>query len=324
MSEITKFDYIGIKAFKNISGITRYSTDSVYISAINSTKSLATYKIDNTGTLHNGPVYNTAIINQDIQHISTFNDLLLIVPTSEFKVYLLNPNQTGKIELRVLNETSHTLEPIIDFVLTPIIRLPSFEHMHQCDFKIMGAVVANGKLYFFIETLSNIRERYLCIVEALINSGTSISLKSQMVLKAMFSLHKLGQSMNFSHCALKTITTGGITFNNTTSSFVLLMKYISRDKKGFCVKLALYPQINGIGASLQPFRTSDAFCRLFKISLNPVSIAYLSENNYIIITNYDHHNRPHPRHEESKEETDSHHSHHHDEHLTKYYIVKLL
>lgn len=306
MAEITKFDYIGCEALKNITNISVYNEhtnecNTVFISGKDSISPLAIYKIGHTNNIYDGPIYDQHLLNINIRTISTYEKFLAIVPINLFEVYLLkiNGKTEGKIDLKIWNSDGNTYENIKDYILNPIFALQP-----KCNatcFQLMQVIFIKSDVYYFVQSTCKHNKGHILFVlrGTIINnnnnsngnySSSRISLSPNIKVQSFYNLYKAGKMAKLSKKQSKNIMFGGATFDKV-NTFAILLIYgdINSSESyeftnGFIVKIRNYEYLDGLSTKFE-FATNVTNELLTFDNEKPRGISYISNNNYFIITN---------------------------------------
>lgn len=317
MAETIGIDIIGTDGFENVSGVTLIN-DNLFVSGYNNFDrdpnhiySLAKYKLNSCGKIDNGPDYDNFFIKDNIMSISNYNNLLLIIPKDSTQIFLYDPVNLEKYELKIFNLNTNTTDNLLDYILNPIII--KYNTLNKTDIDLIQTIIIGNKIYLFLESNVENKSNKLFIIEGsiLVNPNNvnppvktkknkcgckdvNININTQQIpnifvnsdfkLKGSYCLYKTGKAAGFDKDIAKTTKFKSVTFNKK-NMFVLLFSCGCEGTYGFITKLFLYTELNSISDRLQIIKKISDNNSLFLPSKHLSAITYLDSDKYIMITN---------------------------------------
>lgn len=275
MTEILNDGTIGTYSLKNITGITKYNNNSIYISSKGTSKTLSSYILNAGNVISGSPNHSSILSGKYIRTITTYDNKIVATLKENFKVYLVNPILNTSTNLKVWNSSSETLEDLYDYALNPII-----DTVTSCEnicFKLISTIIIGVNMYLFIQSkCCHHRGNVLYVIMTQFDPIES-RIVNNFTFETFFSLYKNGRLINLSRNVSKTITVCGVTYNTDDNVFVLLHAYGTNGKYGYITTLKKFDNFSGIGSKLN--NTS------LVIDHKPRGITYLGDGKYAVITN---------------------------------------
>jgi hypothetical protein len=278
MAEISEEGTIGTYELKNITGITKYSENKIFVSAKGSTKTLSSYALDDSNNISSSPTYSTLFLGRDIRSITTYKDYLVIIPkTNDFKISLANPTTRSQVSIKVWNSDTKTAEDVIEYATVPILSIT-----RACTLsclKLITTIILQSKIFMFVQSnCTHNRGNILYILSSGFDEN-NLRITDSFELETFFNLYKNGKLNNLSKVLARTVVVNSVAYNSDRNIFTLLHVYGCHQKgtHGYITNLEKYDNFSSLGSSL----TNLDFC----LEKKPRGITYLGNDNYAIITN---------------------------------------
>ena len=284
MAEITKIDSIGTSALENITGVTKYNDSSVYVSGKGARNTIASYKMETSGKLYDGPNYISSMLGKDIRSLSTYKNFLVATLVDEFQVYLVDPIKNQTTNLKVWNPDTKTHEDIFGYIVDQILSVT--KKCTSVCFTLMEVLIVEHNVYFFVQSkCRHSKGHILYVLEgSIVNTDLSgLSLSTKFTLQTFFNLYKNGRTAKLSRDESKKVMFGGVAHNGV-DTFTILLIYGECGSCGYLTKFNKYGQFDGMDTRLNIFLRSDN-SGIFHLTNNPRGITFLENNNYLVVTN---------------------------------------
>jgi hypothetical protein len=279
MAEISDEGTIGTYELKNITGITKYSDDKIFVSAKGSTKTLSSYALDDLNNISSSPTYSTLFLGKDIRSITTYKNYLVIVSkTNDFKISLVNPTTRSQVGLKVWNSDTKTAEDVIDYATVPILSITT-ACTRSC-LKVITTIILESKIFMFVQSNCTHNKGNILYILSSGFDEDNLRIKDSFELETFFNLYKNGKLNNLSKELAKTVVVNSVAYNSDRNIFTLLHVYGKRQKgtNGYITNLEKYDYFSSLGSSLAILDLD--------LKKKPRGITYLGNNKYAIITNY--------------------------------------
>jgi hypothetical protein len=297
MGEIIHYDIISADCIEHVTGITRYE-DKIFISSKASSKSFASYSIEATGKLRYDPTYYDLISN-DIRHISTYGDYLVVIPKETFEVYLVNPKGNDIVNLKIYNSVSKTTENLKDYILSSNTIYPS--KISRDSLMLTACIINKGSVYFFVQSRTYKVTNMFVIKGSLCED--KLMLTQTFKLLSYYNLYNVGIDACLSKKHSRALVCTGVTYNQDRNIFVFLMVYNTEGCNGILGTLDVLDGLNSVGGYIHPVVTCNNKTNLLIFNDKPRGLTYYKDDIYYIITNGIHKSK---------------------KHFTKYFIVKII
>lgn len=279
MAEISDEGTIGTYELKNITGITKYSDDKIFVSAKGSTKTLSSYALDDLNDISSSPTYSTMFLGKDIRSITTYKNYLVIVSkTNDFKISLANPITRSQVGLKVWNSDTKTGEDVIDYATVPILSIT--KACTRSCLKVITTIILESKIFMFVQSNCTHNKGNILYILSSGFDEDNLRIKDSFELETFFNLYKNGKLNNLSKELAKTVVVNSVAYNSDRNIFTLLHVYGKRQRgtNGYITNLEKYDYFSSLGSSLDILD--------IELKKKPRGITYLGNDNYAIITNY--------------------------------------
>jgi hypothetical protein len=297
MGEIIHYDIISADCIEHVTGITKYG-DKIFISSKASSKSFASYSIEATGKLRYDPMYYDLLSN-DIRHVSTYNDYLVVIPKETFAIFLVDPNGNDIVNLKIHNSVSNTTENLKDYMLSSNTLFPS--KISRDSLMLTACLINKLSVYFFVQSRTHEVTNMFVIKGSL--CPDRLMLTPNFKLLSYYNLYNVGRDAGLSKKHSQALVCTGVTFNPDRNIFVFLMVYNSEGCNGILGTLDVLEGLDGVGGYIHPVVAyNDKSCPLV-FDDKPRGITYYKDDVYYVITNGMHKSK---------------------KHFTKYFIAKII
>lgn len=297
MGEIIHYDIISADCIEHVTGITRYK-EEIFISSKSSSKSFASYNIEPTTKLRYDPKYYDLISN-DIRHVTTYKDFLVVIPKETFAVFLVDPGGNDIVNLKIYNETSNTIENVKDYMLSGNTLFPS--KIKRDSLMLTACIINDKSVYFFIQS------KTCHIVNMFVVKGSlcedKLMLTSDFRLLSYYNLYNFARDAGLSKKHASMLCCTGVTYNCERNVFMFLMVYDSEGYRGILGSLDVLDGLGGLGGYIHPVISCCNRSAPLEFEDKPRGITYYKDNIYYVITNGMHKSK---------------------KHFTKYYIAKIM
>jgi hypothetical protein len=303
MGEIIHYDIISADCIEHVTGITKFN-DKVFISSKASSKSFASYSIECTGKLRYDPSYYDLLSN-DIRHVTTYNNFLVIIPKDSFAIFLVDPSGNDIVNLKVFNKISNTTESFKDYILNNTI----FPSKINRDSLVLTACIINNKtVYFFVQSrICNATNRISNATNMFIIKGElcedRLALTTNFKLLSYYNLYNVGRESGLSKKYSELLFCSGVTYNPDRHLFVFLLIYNSQGFNGILGTLDVLEGLDSVGGYIHPVISYSDNKSPLVFDDKPRGITYHKDDIYYVITNGMYKSK---------------------KHFTKYFIVKIL
>lgn len=297
MGEIIHYDIISADCIEHVTGITKFN-DKVFISSKASSKSFASYSIESTGKLRYDPAYYDLLSN-DIRHVTTYNNFLVVVPKDSFAIFLVDPSGNDIVNLKVFNTLSNTSESLRDYMLSNNALFPS--KINRDSLVLTACIINKQTVYFFVQSRAHEATNLFIIKGGLCTDR--LALTTNFKLLSYYNLYNVGRESGLSKKHSEVLFCSGVTYNPDRNLFVFLMVYNSEGCNGILGTLDVLEGLDSVGGYIHPVVSYSDNKSPLVFDDKPRGITYHKDDVYYIITNGMHKSK---------------------KHFTKYFIAKIL
>lgn len=297
MGEIIHYDIISADCIEHVTGITRMK-DKVFISSKASSKSFASYSIECTGKLRYDPAYYDLLSN-DIRHVSTHDDYLVVVPKESFAVFLVDPSGNDIVNLKIFNVQSNTTESIKDYMLSNNTLFPS--KISRDSLMLTACIINKLSVYFFVQSRTHDVTNMFIIKGSMCKD--KLMLTTNFKLLCYYNLYNIGRECGLSKRHSQALVCTGVTYNPDRQLFVFLMVYNSEGCNGILGTLDVLEGLDSVGGYIHTVVSYSDNKTPLTFDDKPRGITYYKDDLYYVITNGMHKSK---------------------KHFTKYFIAKIL